>query len=223
MDRSMEKPLGSIIRTWGQANLTHFKGKGANIHIEHRTTALALLCDEAKRYGYTRCDLDSRIKAIVDFCLPQLKHKRKDTFLYHILVDYMEVTDIKFPDQPSSIDFDKTQEGLTVQLGLKRTLSPVKHDIVERTDRLLEDTDISAFKKVEVEESLSAAKLAPEARHEIKKEIEIARIEKQGEAAREKLKDMFILSPQEIEDQFMPDLDPAVKEFLGLNDKGELE
>ncbi len=217
----MERTLSSIIKAWGHANLTSY-GDATNIDPDDRPAAFSVLFDEAIAAGYDREDIEIKTKAILSYCIPENEKIRTDKFLFRILEDYIDVLDIKFPNKPSGLDFRKTSEKLTFYFKLKKTIKKKEIEIVKRSERALEDEDISDLKKEQVDAALSVSSISKEEKERLKSSLAESKIKKEIEEAEKILGDMYVLSPEEIQENFIPDLDPEVKELLGLNDKGEI-
>lgn len=220
----MTKNLSSIISVWGKANLTEY-GKGTNIDPDDRAVAFSLLFDEAVLQGFSREDLELRTKAILNFCIPENEKIRTDKFFFYVLKTYIEVLDLKFPDVPSGLDFEKTFESLVKYYGLKRLIKKKEQKIVERKSSALEDQDISDFKIEKIDpvyDTLSITKISEKEKEKLLRSIAENEIKKDLIDPEKALSEMYILSKEEIEENFTPDLDPEVQKLLGLNEKGEI-
>lgn len=221
-----QKPINSIIRLWANTNMTNF-GEGRNIAPDDRPAAFSLLIEECIANGYKREDFENIIimKEIIKYCIPENKSKKNQTqdFLFYVLKDYFEALDIKFPETETSLDFDKTSDVLTLMLRLKPKKKKENPNIVKRKEVDFEIIkEIPDVKKETIDDNLSIKKIPEEKKERIKLEILEAKLKKEIMELEKISKEQFVLSKEEIEENFIPDLDPEVKMILGLNDKGEI-
>ena len=226
----MGKSLSSIIASWGEANLTKY-GKGTNIDPDDRAVAFSVLFDEAVAQGYAREDIEQKTKAILSFCIPTLKTTktkktiRTDKFFFPVLKTYIEVLDLKFPHTPSGLEFEKTFDYIFRYYRLESLIKRKEQEIIERKDSVLEDDDISEFKKSKdesIDDTLSVDRVSEKEKKRLQESLIESQIKKELIDPEKAIGELYILSKEEIEENFIPDLDPEVQKLLGLNDKGEI-
>jgi hypothetical protein len=221
-----QKTISSIIKLWANTNMTSF-GEGRNIAPDDRPSAFSVLVEECIANGYKREDFENIIimKEIIKYCIPENKSKKNQTqdFLFYVLKDYFEVLDVKFPETETSLDFDKTSDVLTLMLRLKPKKKKQNVNIVKRKETDFEIIkELPDVKKEPIDDNLSIKKVPQKNKEQISFDI-LETIFKKEMMKLEKIsKEQFLLSKEEIEENFIPDLDPEVKMVLGLNDKGEI-
>jgi len=219
------KSLGQIIKKWGEANLTDFKGTGTNIHPDDQEMAFAILFDEAVANGFTLADIRRRERDILNFCVPENPKAMSYGFFFHSMRRYKQILELKFPNENHDWDLYERTKELAKSFGIKVPEKKQKNIIKRRRIIIEDDNNLPVENEVSptpIDDTLSAKKASKEQREKLRQEIIAKQLKEELIDPEKALSEIYRLSEEEIEENFIPDLDPEVQKLLGLNDKGEL-
>jgi hypothetical protein len=220
------KSLGYIIKQWGEANLTDFKGTGTNIHPDDQEMAFAILFDEAVANGFTLEDIRRRERDILNFCVPENPKAMSYGFFYHSMRRYKQILELKFPNENHDWDLSERARELAKSFGIKVPEKKKQKNIIKRRRIILEDDNLPVETEVSstpIDDTLSAKKASKEQKEKLRQELIAKQLKEELIDPEKALSEVYRLSEEEIKENFIPDLDPEVQQLLGLNDKGEIE